>query len=263
MLSHCVLSVDYSEEWEKVLSYLPAMSRLLDIKKFTLVYVVEVARHRRGWDSEGTGARRLTALAPQLQEDLGIEVDWKVRRGLPAAETLKAARSVEADGVITYNRSHSYGRELFLGNTALNLARMSHLPLLVLPLDGTVPSAEAPVILATDCSRYAEKAFGLFGTLIETGARGIVLSVNEHEEEPEPERSGTSVDAIADRYPEADVLELTGHPVEKILASAEDESAALLILGKRGNTPIKEMPLGSTAEGVARASRWPVLLVPG
>lgn len=262
MLNHCLLSVDDSPEWENLLAFLPAMSKLLSIKHLTLVYVVDVTGHRQGWDTKETAARRLEALADKLQGDLGIEVGCKVRAGLPAAETLKCARALKADGVITCNRSHSASRELFLGNTALNLARMTHVPLLIIPLDGEPPSLDGPVVLATDCSRAAEEARNQFGTLVESGASGIVMSVNEVAAEHEHEPVQT-VDAIANQYTGVESLELTGHPIERILELSEEEHAPLVILGKRGHTPIKELPLGSTAETVARASRRPVLLVPG
>lgn len=275
MLNHCLLSVDYSDEWDKVLTYLPAMTRLLRIRQLTLIYVVEVATRRHGWDTEETAARRLEALAPQLQQDLGISVDWKVRKGLPSAETLTAAKVLKANGVITLNRSHSSGREFFLGNTALNLARMTPLPLLILPLDGEAPFADAPVILATDCSRSAEAAHRQFITLIEAGAPGMVLTVSPPDQEPgqEPEleqagptatpETSTTLDEIVASHPQVNALKLTGHPVEEILITADNHSAALIILGKRGQTLIQQMPLGSIAEGVARLSRQPVLLVPG
>lgn len=263
MLNHCFLSVDYSDEWEKVLEFLPPMSKLLGIKHLTLIYVVEVFRRNREWDTKETAAERLGELAARLQSDLHIKVDHIERRGLAASETLKAAESAGADGVITLNRSHSAGREVFLGNTALNLARMATLPLLVLPLDGSLPSPTAPIVLATDCSKSAKGAQAQFGALIGAGAKGIVLSVIEADYVPGSSEDGTTVASIADQYEGVEGRTLTGHPIEGILGAAEDEKAALIILGKRGNTTIADLPLGSTAEGVARSSRQPVLLVPG
>ena len=263
MLNHCLLSVDYPKQWENVLAYLPAMTELLQIRHLTLIYVVEIYRRPTVEDSEAAAAGRLEELSARLQERLGISVDYRVRTGLPASETLKAAAVLEADGIITLNRSHSVGQELFLGNTALNLARMTRIPLLILPFDGDVPALGAPVILAYDCSKAADEARRQFITLMEAGATGIAVSVNDPEYEPESDQPDISVDSITAPYDRAEARKLTGRPVAEILATAAAENSPLIIIGKRGTTPIKELPLGSTAQGVARRSRYPVLLVPG
>lgn len=262
MLNHCLLSVDYSDEWTRVQEYLPSMCRLLDIKRLTLIYVVEVFRRPTVEDSKEAALRRLEIFASSLQEDLGITVDCKVRAGLAASETLKAAEAMQADGVITLNRSHSVGHEIFLGNTALNLARMTQVPLLILPFDGDVSASDGPLVLAYDGSKDAEAARRQFLTLIEAGASGIVVSVTDPEYGPEPTEGGTEIDSIGASHERIQVRRLTGRPVAEILATAEDERAPLIILGKLGHTAITALPLGSTAQGVARRTRRPVLLVP-
>ena len=262
MLNHCLLHVDYSDDWDQVPAYLPVMTKLLDMRHLTLVYVIETFRRRSEEDTEQARIKTLESLAEDMQEQLAITVDYKLCSGLVVAETRRVANMLKADGIITLNRSHSTGRELFLGNVALNFARMSHLPLLILPLDGEVPSLQAPVILAYDCSKFAEGANRQFAGLLEAGEKGIVIAVDDPEYEPDSTHAGAPIETLVDRYGNAQFVQVSGHPIEEILSAADDAKSPLIVIGKRGNNPDKDMPLGHIAEGVARLSRRPVLLVP-
>jgi nucleotide-binding universal stress UspA family protein len=53
-----------------------------------------------------------------------------------------------------------------------------------------------------------------------------------------------------------------GHPVDVVLGAAEDEHAALLVVGSRGVGTNPAMALGSTSLRVLQAARVPVLVVP-
>ncbi len=47
-----------------------------------------------------------------------------------------------------------------------------------------------------------------------------------------------------------------------IARTAESEDMNLVIIGKRGRNPMRDILLGSTAEGVCRRAVCPVLIVP-
>jgi len=53
-----------------------------------------------------------------------------------------------------------------------------------------------------------------------------------------------------------------GHPVDVVLGAADDEHAALLVVGSRGVGTNPAMALGSTSLRVLQAARVPVLVVP-
>lgn len=52
-----------------------------------------------------------------------------------------------------------------------------------------------------------------------------------------------------------------GHPVDRIISSAEDEHADLIVLGSRGIGGFERLLLGSVSEGVLRHAHCPVLSV--
>ena len=53
-----------------------------------------------------------------------------------------------------------------------------------------------------------------------------------------------------------------GTPVEAIEKLAEEISAAYIVLGSHGRSGLTRLVLGSVAEGVVRAARIPVMVVP-
>lgn len=61
---------------------------------------------------------------------------------------------------------------------------------------------------------------------------------------------------------ETTALLLQGSTVVTIIAEAERLPAGLIVLGSHGHGAVYNMLVGSVAEGVVRASKVPVLLVP-
>jgi len=57
-------------------------------------------------------------------------------------------------------------------------------------------------------------------------------------------------------------LQLQGPSVKTVLAEAERLPASLIVLGSHGHGAVYNMLVGSVAEGIVRASKVPVLLVP-
>jgi len=57
-------------------------------------------------------------------------------------------------------------------------------------------------------------------------------------------------------------LLLQGATVTTLVAEAERSKAALIVLGSHGHGALYDLVVGSVAEGVVRAAKLPVLLVP-
>ena len=261
MLKHCILGFDYSESWQKTHDRLPPILQLVGVQKLTLVYVVDTTRRNSIEDSEAAAASHLQDLAGNLHTELGMDVDYEVRRGFAASELHEAARRHKADGLIVLNQSHSASRALFYGNISLNLARLTQLPLLVIPGDGPAIEPGGTLLLATDGSPPAQVAQRAFEHFLGGGRHGLVLWV----ETDEIDNSGIineQVAELAGRHEHVVARRSKGSAVREIVKTAETEQVALVILGKRGTTPIQNLMIGSTAEGVARESRQPVLLIP-
>lgn len=261
MLKHCILGFDYSESWQRTCDLLPPVLQLAGVQKLTLVYAVDTTRRNNMEDSAAVADKHLEELAVTLGSELAIPVDHEVRRGFAATELHEVARRRKADGIIVLNQSHSAGRALFLGNITLNLARLTQLPLLIIPADSRAIEPSGTVLLATDGSRPAQVAQRAFERFTASGRHGLVLVV-ETDELDDVTAVHEQTAALVSRNEQVVARKAKGAAVREIVKIAEAEQVALVILGKRGSTPIQDLMIGSTAEGVARESRQPVLLIP-
>lgn len=261
MLRHCIIGVDYSPEWEHTLAHLPAIKALLGIESLTLVHVIESFKRQRTQDQPGAIEGYLQSLSDRISAELGVSVDHEVRSGFAASEIIAVANERNADGIIALNRSHSASREKLVGNIVINLARMSKLPLLVLASDGVITGTDAPVILGTDGSVAAQAAQRWFETLVKGGNPGLALWVSADQLD-NAEQAEQVLTALDSSFAHVSTRQLQGDATEQLVNTASEEKAALVIIGKRGSTPIQELLIGSTAESVVRESRQPVLMIP-
>lgn len=262
MLSHLILSVDYSDNWEQAIRQLPPLLKRLGTRKLTLTYVVEPHTRKHIRDSDGAVESKLKDMARQYADAWGVETDYAVRHGFVASCILELARHHKADGIICCSTHHSAGRELFMGNNTMNLARMTKRPLLILPVEGSPASDQSPVFLATDASENASRCEPLFHELVADGQEGRVVWVRPEDAPTEAEDVDKRVHEIANSKSAVHARILVGRPARELLELISNSQPALTLIGKRGTTPVEQLPLGHTAETVVRESRHPVLLVP-
>lgn len=267
MFKHCILGVDFSENWDLALSMLPSLAKTIGLERLTLVNVDELHRWQRKDVEEGHSREvQLAHLAEELNAKMPFPVGHQVREGFPASELLRSAADLGADAVIVTNRSHSPAREFFLGNVALNLARMARLPVVILPVEAEPETTDGPLILATDGSDAARGAESVFGGLIrDDRAAEILLVENEDDTVTAGRDLKGHIDRLSETLQNKNVVArtLAGlDPAEVVVETASKEKAAMIVIGKRGHTPIKELMLGSTSEQICRLAQNPVLLVP-
>lgn len=135
------------------------------------------------------------------------------------------------------------------------------------------------ILLATDGSDYSEHAVRMAGELLEAWpkAKCLVLYVTVKEN-----YAYDLVPDAVDRFEEllsgmieSRVLEeqlavyqertkymhRTGHPVQTICKTAEEEGADLIVMGSHGRGLMSEALLGSVTHGVLHHSSLPVLVV--
>ncbi|TVP52384.1 MAG: universal stress protein [Halomonadaceae bacterium] len=264
MFKHGIVGVDFSEGWQNAEPQLPPLLKLLGTERLTLVAVDEIHRWQHEGDDEKANREvSLRQLAVELQGRYQIPVDHQVRHGFPASELVAAASELHGDVIVVGNSSHSVYRDFILGNVTLNLARMAQLPVLILPVDAKPVTEGAPLLLATDSSKAASRAENCFKALVQGVPGGQVLMVTHGHGEAASPAEQSQAEALAESLGEkVGFSPLQGDPGTEITAYARDHGARLVILGKRGKTDMRELPLGSTAETVCRLAVTPLLLVP-
>jgi len=269
MLTHVLVAVDFSPATQLLIARLNALCAL-GVKQATLVHVLSTRypsapaeTHRAIYEDQ------LKQLAGQCER--GISVQTRIETGMPGYTLVQAAKELRADLILAGKSGYRRWRELLLGSTALDLARLTDRPLWLEPTgpeEKQQPQALLrSVLLATDGSESAKPAEELFTQLAAEFQRAIALNVvaaldqNDIQiETSDAERSLAEIAAKVDGL--QTIIVPDGDPPIVIAQTAQREDIDLIIVGKRGRSPIQGLMLGSTAEAVCRRSQRSVLLVP-
>lgn len=263
MLKHWVAGVDFPLDCDKYCTELQDLKTLVGLEKLTLVHVlggsypnIPATTHQQDY------LEKLQAYAKIIQKKLALtEVNCRVETGLPASQLNAIAQEVKADGITILFQNHSKVHEFFLGSVALDIARTTRFPLLLLtkqpePATGTV-------MLATDGSQAAKAAEKTFTELLEASQKGVVVNVRTPKDE---DSQLSSLQALTNQLKSTDKVNFIqlegGRPSQAIIQASEQQAADLVVLGQRGQNPLAQLLLGSTAERICREIKRPVLLVP-
>lgn len=269
MFGHIVVAVDFSPSWESIARALPAL-RGWGCERLTLVHVLASAY---GQVPAETHRERYETSLMEYRDSLsqaGFAVDTVVATGEPARTLVDVAVNAAADAVLAGSRGHSTIRELFLGSTVLNLARLTRIPMLLWPMNAVLPPVAnlRKVVLGTDCSGAAAAAEARFIELVAAGLDGVAVCAIERGERVDREQEQSCASAHMERLKsegggKVSFRLVEGLAAQVILKTSRDVRADLIVVGKRGRNRMHELLLGSTAEAVCRGSGLPVLLVPG
>lgn len=185
---------------------------------------------------------------------------------------IAAAKDNDADTILLGSQGRHFIHDFMLGSTALDVARMTDRPLLLAPVNGEneTPGDEiCRPLLATDGSPAAAGAEKAFLKILKCCERGVIVSVGRWDNSEEEDDERTSIEnhikkIVQNTNPDNIDIVLVGHgkPSRQIHRIAEEKNANLIITGRRGNNPLSELMLGSTAEALCRNSKKLVLIVP-
>ncbi len=269
MFKHIAVAVDFSLAWDVMFRHLPKL-RGWGCERLTLVHVLAsrypqapAETHRDQYEA------RLAASADALKV-VGLPADGRVVSGDPAAALIDVAREIGADCLLAGSHGHSTLHDFFLGSTVLNVARLTTLPLLLIPVHAALPPPEriSRAVLGFDCSGASQGAERFFRELIDAGVEGLAVCAMERglaeDRADEQHCAQEHVDRLnrGRARPVQTRIEV-GLAAEVILRAARDIHADLIVVGKRGHNHMRELLLGSTAETVCRRAQIPVMLVPG
>lgn len=249
MLDHAVVGVDFAPGWDRLRDRLAVLARL-GTRRVTLLYVLgghypaaPEVRHQEHYE------RRLDEEATRLARH-GLEVDGLVRVGEPARELATAAGELGAGLVVLGSAGHTPLRAATLGNVVAEVLRYGAVPLLLVPLDDHVEVGGGGLVLGTDGSDAARPAEDLARHLAERLPLAVVTVARDGDDAGSFALDGAAVEVIV-RH---------GKPSEQIALVADERSADVVIVGRRGRNPVTGMLLGSTAEHLVAAAHRPVLL---
>ena len=255
MLKHLVVGVELPFEEERFAEELRPLIPLIGLEKLTLVHVGRTPQEKVA------AAEPLQKHALALKGELSLpHIDTETASGLPGEELNRIATDLNADGLLLLFHNHSKTYEFFLGSVALNTARATRHPLLL--LTGQPDATSGTLMLSSDGSQAARAAERLFNQLRPLANKGVIINVQSDKDEAQHNEAIKKLQAEYATDAKVEVIRAQGEPVQEILQSARYYSVDLVILGKRGQNPLKQLMFGSTAERLCREIKRPVLVVP-
>jgi nucleotide-binding universal stress UspA family protein len=225
-------------------------------------------------------------------EQLDVKAVLKEQPGI--AETLlEIAKGEQCDLIVLGTHGRTGLPRLLLGSVAERVARMAHLPVLLIRSDNLTPKSFRTILLATDGSPYSEQArqhadalaqslhakLVILNVAVEVGqlptelgrawmytdTKYIRKQMDEHVARLK-DRGQSVLEESRRRCKSrhvSTVLREGRHQLtsEVIVEVAKEIDAQLVVVGTQGHTGLRKFFLGSVANEVAHRAKQPVLLV--
>ncbi len=234
--------------------------------------------------------RELRHICSLLQDNYGIRCTATVKFGRPEAEIVARADELAAELTVIGAHGGNFFTDLFLGNTADKLARMSKTPLLVVKNQTTEPYRRVlvPVDFSENSKRAAQLALEIapnahitflhvFDVVLEEQMHYLNTAHDTihdyHVKAAEEARldlnefiAGLRAGRDADQRPSGHSFFRTvafGHPGHVIYDQAKSIKADLIVMGKHGRSRFEELLLGSVSRHVIEQCFCDVLIVTG
>jgi nucleotide-binding universal stress UspA family protein len=204
-------------------------------------------------------------------------VDWSisVESGPPGPRIVKRAGEISADIIVLGLGRHRPVDRIFGTETALQVIRVSHLPVLAVPENHVAVPTTA--CLGVDFSLFNQPTASAALSLMQVPWRAHLIHVmsgmeflptlseewrKEYEEEIEARLLdfGAGLEVGLDGQVEAHVLE--GEPAHELLEFAEGRGIDLLVAGSHGHSFVGRLLMGSVSTRLIRGAKVPVLVVP-
>ncbi len=234
-------------------------------------------------DVRRAAEQRLKETAAGLREK-GVEIDTYLAPGTPSQVIVDRAEKVSAKAIVIGTRGLTGLRHLLLGSTTQRVVHGARCPVLTVhPGDLGKHRAIRTILVPTDFSRDADLAIRTahallaplerdarlillhaFNLPIEYTAYGpIPLSITYLEDTGlEAERRlFETAQALQREGLAIETLAREGDPAHVIAEEAEKRGADLITMGTRGQSGIRHLLLGSTAERVVEHAPCPVMTI--
>lgn len=226
----------------------------------------------------------LSGTATSQAEAAGVDCEIRVLRGLASEAIKHAAEDVNADLIVMGAHRRQFLKDVFTGTTVERVIRTSGRPVLMVKKGEDTPYGHA--LVATDLSVHSLQAFDFAAGVSFLGCRELTLV---HAFTPladglmryadvEREKIEEYVQSLADEAHSAimnmlktknlgpfrpNILVEDGYAEEVIKRTFEKVKPQLVVLGTRGNSPLKSLLIGSVANAILRDLECDILAFAG
>jgi nucleotide-binding universal stress UspA family protein len=184
-----------------------------------------------------------------------------------AGEGFELARLAETEGVaaIVLGSRGLSGVRAALGSTSDSVVNYSPVPVLVVPrpmlLEEREAAASGPVLVGHDGSDGARTALDTAASLFAGRDMVVATVADEPVRKDELDQAGApGVETV--RLEAVGVRDSARAIADALARCAAERGAALIAVGSRGRSPVREILLGSVAIAVLHHAHRPVLVVP-
>ncbi len=275
MFEHTIVAAHFASATSPLFASLEEL-KARGTRELTLVDVLRSHHASSQSEEHREEARRRLEEEKTEFERAGFKVNIELRTGQPAHELYTIARTRGASLILVGSRGEQYFREFLRGSTVLQLMRKTTTPTLLEPIEADYRKVRGRgfdhLMLATDFSRSAGAAESMAVDLAAHAHRIQLVHVVEDDEvdvygeAAALARARDELDAVAQRLPQMqekpELHVVRGTASTEIRRIAEDRGVTMIVMGKRGNSPIRELLLGSTTQTVVRYATQSVLVVP-
>ncbi len=268
MFENALVPLRFDEPPELVQS-LTTFLKNFETRSIVLVHVVS-----SGLESVSGSERRLRKLSRQLAAD-GYDIETVVRTGSPALEICAVADQRELSFICIPWRTKSFLQRTLLGNTTVDVARLTNVPLFVYKPHGrkTETTRLQSVLYAASLEGGHEQVIPYLRDEHLAATHLYLLHVGWRAPDPWAELSRREeifhqLSAIKNEcegcYETIQTISVVGNARRHILREAREREVELIVLGKHEHDREQalETMLGSTAERITHEAKVSVLLIP-
>jgi len=213
----------------------------------------------------------------QVEEVMGSSTAWPVSvdSGIPGTKIVGFAEELDADAIVLGLGRHGPMDRVFGTETALQVLRVSHLPVVAVPED--LHELPRSAVLGVDFSHFSRKAAGVAIRLLDSpwevhfvhvlsGMEFLPTLSEDWRGDYEAELL-ERLEEIATDYGEGaqgstQVHVLEGEPSHELLAFSQTRGVDMLVAGSHGLSFVGRLLMGSVSTRLVRAAQSPVLVVP-
>lgn len=213
----------------------------------------------------------------QVEEITGTDAGWpvSVEAGVPGPRIVKFAEGIGAEVILMGLGRHGPMDRVFGTETALQILRISHIPILAVPesLQALPRSALMGVDFSLFSQRAAQAAVGVLKPPWEVHLSHVLSGMEflptlseewreDYEEELLERLRGLAANLPKPTGCQIHLHVLEGEPARELLAFAESREVDLLVAGSHGHSFVGRLLMGSVSSRLIRAAQVPVLVVP-
>jgi nucleotide-binding universal stress UspA family protein len=204
-------------------------------------------------DTDVEHAARVAALRllDHAADVAGAPAQTELLEGRPVPELLALATARGAALLVAGTAARGRLDLMLAGSTAAELAAGGACPLVAVPPDARLEEP-GPVVAGYDGSEHGLRAARYAADLAKRlGREHVLVHVT----------NGDGV-SVVDEFADGGLVVAEGDPAIALATVADERSAALVVSGPRGRSPVGSAVLGSVSAGLVRAADRPVVLVP-